>query len=108
VHRRRGLLTNSDWWGTRLRLADQRLQVVLGGGTSSEIDTRSLSLLAPGRTGQVAGADTATPPSKIATRPRSETIGPAFPIAVASLLLAGAVITVMRRFGRLSRRAPAR
>jgi hypothetical protein len=99
--------TNSNWLGARLRLAGRRLSVVLGGRTSSEIDTRSLSVLpsAPARTGSATSANTATLPSKAPTRPRSGTIGVAFPIAAAIVLLAAAILTVRRRFGPLPPRA---
>jgi hypothetical protein len=97
--------TNSNWWGARLRLAGQRLLVVLGGRTSSEIDTTSLSVLAPARTGGPSGAKPDLQPSKAASRPRSGTSWVAFPIAAALLLLAAAVITVRRRFGPLPPRA---
>jgi hypothetical protein len=99
--------TNSDWWGARLRLAGQRLTVVLGGRTLSEIDTTLLSLLAPARTRGRTSA-TAARPSTVATRPRSGTIGVAFPIAAAIVLFAGAILTVRRRVGALPRRAQAR
>jgi hypothetical protein len=100
--------TNSNWWGARLRLVGQRLLVVLGGRPSSEIDTRSLSVLAPARTGRPTGATAATQPSKPATRSRSGTTWVAFPIAAAFLLLAAAILTVRRRFGPLPPRAQTR
>jgi hypothetical protein len=104
-----GFPADSDWWGARLRLAAQRLMVVLGGRTLSEIDMRSLSLLAtvPARTGGRIGETTATRPTKAASRPRSGTIGAAFPTAALVVLLAGAFLAVRRRFGPLRGHAQA-
>jgi hypothetical protein len=100
--------TNSGWWGARLRLAGQRLMVVLGGLTSSEIDTKSLSLLAPARTSGLISPKRATRRSENGIRPRSGTVGVVFPIAAAILLLAVAILPVRRRFAPLLRRAQAR
>ena len=99
--------TNSDWWGARLNLTGQRLTVMLAGRTSSEIDTKSLSLLAPPRTSGPSSRKASTRPSKTDTQPRSGTLALAFPIAAALLLLAGTVLTLRRRRGPLPRRAQA-
>ncbi|MDQ6806044.1 MAG: hypothetical protein M3065_14005 [Actinomycetota bacterium] len=91
--------TNSDWLTVRLRLTGERLIVDLGGRTLSEIDTRSLSLLAPAR------ATTPTQPRRTETRSTSGTVGIALPIAAAALLLVGGTIAVRRRFRVPPRRA---
>lgn len=98
--------TSSNWFGARLSLTGQRLTVVLGGRTTSEIDTRSLSVLAPARTGGRTGTKPAQP-SEPATRPRSAAVWIAFPIA-ALLLVAAAIIAVRRRCGSPPPRAQTR
>jgi hypothetical protein len=92
---------DSDWWGARLRLTGERLMVVLGGETSSEINTTSLSLLPVARTGRPVSAGTSTRSRKTDTRTPSGTLGVALPIAAAALLLTGAILTLRRRFGPL-------
>jgi hypothetical protein len=96
--------TNSNWLAARLRLTGQRLMVVLGQQTSSEIDTKSLSVLPPART---SSARTATHPSKSANRPADGAGEVVLPIAAALLLLSGAILTARRWFGPLLRRAQA-
>jgi hypothetical protein len=96
------LPANTDSWSVRLRLTGQRLMVVLGKRTLSQIDTRSLSLLPNARGG-------GRPSAKAASRLRSGAIGVAFPIVVLGVLLALAVLTlVRRRLGPLSSKAPVR
>jgi hypothetical protein len=99
------LPANSDWWGARLRLAGQRLMVVLAGRTFSEIDTRSLSLIALARAGGRTGAKAAIRPSDDSTQPSSGTTRVPIMIAAAIVLLAGAILANRRRVGRLPRRA---
>jgi hypothetical protein len=82
---------SSDPWQARLSLTGQRLNVVLAGGrTLSRIDTTSLSVLAP--------------PSQLrrkrTTRPRPAASVDIVPIAIALVLLAGAVAVLRRRLGR--------
>lgn len=82
--------TNVNPWQARLTLSGERLDVALEGQTLTEIDTKSLSLIALTR---AAGAKTAkSQPSE-----GSNTV----PIAVGLLLLAGAgagaILTVTRR-----------
>jgi hypothetical protein len=96
------LPANTDPWSARLTLAGQRLMVVLGKRTLSQIDTRSLSLLpnAPGGGHRSA---------KGASRLRSGAIGIAFPIvALVVLLAAPAILIVRRRIGSLSGQARTR
>ena len=100
--------TATNSWDARLRLAGRRLMIVLGGRTSSEVDTRSLSLVAPTRTGAPTVADTAARASRARTRGRSEGVGVALPIAAALLILAAAILTVRRRVAARPRRASAR
>jgi hypothetical protein len=98
--------TASDWFAARLRTADRRLIVVLGGRTVSEIDTGSLALLAPGSTRNA--AHPAARHSRSDVRARAGSIGVAFPIAAVIGLLAGLAVTVRRRFGPPPRRAQVR
>jgi hypothetical protein len=96
------LPANTDAWALRLRFAGQRLMVILGKRTLSQIDTRSLSLL-PAARGR--GRTSATAASRL----RSGAIGVAFPIVALVVLLALAVLTVVRRrLGPLSSKAPPR
>lgn len=76
--------SNADVFAARVRLAGQRLMVVLAGRTLSEIDTRSLKVLAP------IAHHSARPPTARATI----TIG--LPIALAVLLLTGVIFAVRR------------
>jgi hypothetical protein len=99
---------NTDPWGARLRLAGHRLKVTLAGRTLSEIDTRSLSLLAPARPADRVSTKKAIRPSNAGNHAGSGAIGVAFPIAAAILVLAGAILAAKRRFGPVPRRAQAR
>jgi hypothetical protein len=86
---------------TRLRLADHTLTVVQGGHALSEIDTRSLSVIAPARPADAAlavSAERLTRPGS--ARPRSGASGVALPIAAALVLLAGVALALGRRFAR--------
>ena len=94
-------------WAARLRLTGRRLMVVLGGRTSSEIDTRSLSVLPPAESRSLISATISTQPSKTDTRPSPALPRVAFLIA-AGLLVAGAVLALRRRFRAHAGRALAR
>jgi hypothetical protein len=89
---------NIDPWAVRLKLAGHRLKVALGNRTLSEIDTRSLSLLARPRGD---GGSSAKAP----TRLMSGTTWVAVSIAALVVLLAAATLAVRRHLGRLPGRA---
>jgi hypothetical protein len=74
--------------------------VTVGGWALSEIDTRSLSVLAPPRAGGVIGGKASAQPRKTDTRASSGTLGIALPIGAAALLLAVALVTVGRLSGK--------
>jgi hypothetical protein len=97
---------NSNWFAPRLRIADRHLMVVLRGRTLSEIDTRSLLLLAaaPGRV----VARPAAGPGRSGPRSKAGTTGIAFPIAMVVVLLGGVALAVRRRLGSLPGQAQAR
>lgn len=92
---------NANYLSARLRLTGQRLMVVLGGATLSEIDTRSLVVLARARS----SSRTPTRPRKADARAPFGTL--VLPIAAAVLLLAGAGTVVRRRFRPSAQRVPA-
>jgi hypothetical protein len=89
---------------TRLRLTGRTLTVVQGGQMLTEIDTSSLSVIAPPRPTRAVGAKRATRPRRGDARPRSGAPAAVLPIAAAVALLAGAALALRRRFARLRRR----
>jgi hypothetical protein len=97
---------NSDWFAVRLRTAPRRLLIVLAGQTLSELDTKSLALLPP--THKPITRQPRARQNRTVARSRAGSIGIAFPVAAAIVLLAGVALTVRRRFGPPPRQAQAR
>jgi hypothetical protein len=90
--------------GTRLRLTGRTLSVVQGGRTLTEIDTRSLSVIAPPRPARAASANRSKPTTRGDARTPSGAPAVLVPIAAAVALLAGAALALRRRLARLRRR----
>jgi hypothetical protein len=89
---------------TRLRLTGRTLTVVQGGQGLSEIDTRSLSVIAPPPPARAVSTERSSPPRRSDARARSGARAVALAIAAAVILLAGAVLALRRRFVRPRRR----